>query len=29
VFYLTAMAFIINNEIFQGTQAITLSPIED
>jgi DMSO/TMAO reductase YedYZ heme-binding membrane subunit len=29
VFYVTAMAFIINNEIFQGTQAITLSPIED
>jgi DMSO/TMAO reductase YedYZ heme-binding membrane subunit len=29
VFYITAMAFIINNEIFQGTQAITLSPIED
>jgi methionine sulfoxide reductase heme-binding subunit len=29
VFYVTAMAFIINNEIFQGTQAFTLSPIED
>jgi hypothetical protein len=29
VFYITAMAFIINNEIFQGTQAITLQPIED
>ena len=24
VFYVTAMAFIINEEIFQGTQAITL-----
>src|SRR5262249_29838739 len=29
VFYVTAMAFIINNEFFQGTQAITLRPIED
>ena len=29
LFYVTSMAFIINNEIFQGTQAITLSPIED
>jgi methionine sulfoxide reductase heme-binding subunit len=29
VLYVTAMAFIINNEIFQGTQAITLRPIED
>jgi DMSO/TMAO reductase YedYZ heme-binding membrane subunit len=29
VLYITAMAFIINNEIFQGTQAITLRPIED
>jgi DMSO/TMAO reductase YedYZ heme-binding membrane subunit len=29
VFYITSMAFIINNEIFQGTQAITLQPIED
>src|SRR5690349_23134610 len=29
VFYITAMAFIINNEIFQGMQAITLQPIED
>jgi hypothetical protein len=27
--YVTAMVFIINNEIFQGTQAITLRPIED
>jgi DMSO/TMAO reductase YedYZ heme-binding membrane subunit len=29
VFYITSMAFIINNEIFQGMQAITLQPIED
>ena len=29
VLYVTAMAFIINNEIFQGTQAFTLRPIED
>jgi DMSO/TMAO reductase YedYZ heme-binding membrane subunit len=29
VLYITAMAFIINNEIFQGTQAFTLRPIED
>ena len=29
LFYVTSMAFIINDEIFQGTQAITLSPIED
>jgi hypothetical protein len=29
VLYVTAMTFIINNEIFQGTQAITLRPIED
>jgi DMSO/TMAO reductase YedYZ heme-binding membrane subunit len=29
VLYVTAMAFIINNEIFQGTQAITLRPIKD
>jgi len=29
VLYVTAMVFIINNEIFQGTQAITLRPIED
>src|SRR5215470_481185 len=29
VFYVTAMAFIINNEFFQGTQAITLRPIKD
>jgi len=29
VFYITSMAFIIINEIFQGMQAITLQPIED
>jgi DMSO/TMAO reductase YedYZ heme-binding membrane subunit len=29
VLYVTAMVFIINNEIFQGTQAFTLRPIED
>jgi hypothetical protein len=26
VFYLTAMAFLVNEEIFTGTMAITLNP---
>jgi DMSO/TMAO reductase YedYZ heme-binding membrane subunit len=29
VFYITAMAFIINNEIQIGMQAVTLNPVED
>jgi hypothetical protein len=29
VFYITAMAFIINEEIFTGTMAFTLHPPAD
>jgi hypothetical protein len=29
VFYITSMAFIVNEEIFTGTMAITLNPPAD
>ena len=29
LFYLTAMVFIINEEIFQGVFAFTIHPLED